>query len=169
MSKQEENIIVNENDEIIGYKNRNEIVSNDIYRATGLWIENSAGEVLLAQRSFLKKNEPGKWGPAVSGTVEKGETYESNIVKEAFEEIGLTGYKFRKAEKMRIFGKHNYFAQWFFVKLDREIEDFVLEKGAFEQIKWFGRVELKSALEATPENFVAGLKMKMKSLKDFIR
>ena len=168
MSKEEQSIIVDENDEIIGHKNRSEIVSGDIYRATGLWIENSAGEVLLGQRSLAKKNEPGKWGPAVSGTVEKGETYESNIAKEAQEEIGLIGCEFQKVEKMRISEKRNYFAQWFFVKVDRKIEEFVLEDGAFEQIKWFKSKELKSALEAAPENFVPGLKTKMKLLQDFL-
>ena len=35
---------------------------------------------------------PEVWGPAVSGTNEEGETYDSNIIKEAQEEIGLTGY-----------------------------------------------------------------------------
>ncbi len=168
MSKEEQSIIVDESDEIIGHKNRSEIVSSDIYRATGLWIENSAGEVLLAQRALSKKNEPGKWGPAVSGTVEKGETYESNIAKEAQEEIGLTGCEFQKAEKMRISEKRNYFVQWFYARVDRKTEDFLLEEGAFEQIKWFKSAELKSALEAAPENFVPSLRTKMKLLQDFL-
>jgi len=168
MSKEEQSIIVDENDEIIGYKNRNEIVSSDIYRVTGLWIENSVGEVLLAQRAFSKKNDPGKWGPAVSGTVEKGETYDSNIVKEAREEIGLIDCEFQKVEKLRVFGEHNYFVQWFYARVGRKIEEFLLEEGAFEQIKWFKSQELRDALEAMPENFVPGLKTKMKLLQNFL-
>jgi len=81
--------IVKNNDEIIKYKKRSEILENDIYRVSSLWITNSSGEVLLAKRAKIKKNHPGVWGPAVSGTVEKDETYYENILKETNEEIGL--------------------------------------------------------------------------------
>ena len=79
--------IVNLDDEIIGYKPRSEITSQDVYRVSALWIENSKGEILLAQRGFMKRNNPGKWGPAVAGTIDKGESYEENMYKEAEEEL----------------------------------------------------------------------------------
>ena len=85
--------IVNEQEEIIGYKERDDRNDKDIIRITGLWVTNKERNILLARRSFNKKHHPGVWGPAVSGTVEEGETYESNIIKEAEEEIGLTGFK----------------------------------------------------------------------------
>lgn len=50
--------IVNLDDEIIGYKERSKITSQDIYRVSALWIENSKGEILLAQRGFMKRNNP---------------------------------------------------------------------------------------------------------------
>jgi isopentenyldiphosphate isomerase len=50
--------IVNLDDEIIGYKERSEITLQDIYRVSALWIENSKGEILLAQRGFMKKHNP---------------------------------------------------------------------------------------------------------------
>ncbi len=40
--KAEKNIIVNEKDEVIGYKLRSEIQSEDIYRVSCLWITNTA-------------------------------------------------------------------------------------------------------------------------------
>jgi len=48
-------IIVNKNDKIIGYKERGTLKSSDIYRVSSLWIQNSQGKILLAQRSFNKK------------------------------------------------------------------------------------------------------------------
>jgi len=48
-------IIVNKNDEIIGYKSRNNRSPEDIIRIAGIWIENENGEVLIAQRSINKK------------------------------------------------------------------------------------------------------------------
>ena len=51
--------LVNEQDEIIGYKERAEIKTEDIYRVSALRITNSQGEILVAQRAFTKKNNPG--------------------------------------------------------------------------------------------------------------
>ena len=79
--------VVNEQDEIIGYKERAEIQKDDIYRIVSLRITNPQGQILIAQRAFTKKHAPGKRSPAVAGTVEKGETYEQNIRKEAKEEL----------------------------------------------------------------------------------
>lgn len=82
-------IIVNEQDEEIGVKHRHDITSDDIYRVSALWIENSHGDVLMSQRGFMKRNNPGKWSAAVAGTIDEGESYSENIYKEAEEEIGL--------------------------------------------------------------------------------
>ncbi len=84
-------IVVDENDKEIGVKERSKITHDDIYRVSGLWLTNSKGEILLAQRSFNKPrdNDPGKWGPAVAGTVDEDETYKENIQKEIKEELGL--------------------------------------------------------------------------------
>ena len=81
--------VVNQQDEIIGYKEKSLITTDDIYRVSALWITDTTGRILLAKRAFTKSRHPGLWGPAVAGTVEEGETYESNIIKEAEEEIGL--------------------------------------------------------------------------------
>jgi isopentenyldiphosphate isomerase len=62
-------IIVDENEKVIGAKERDQILPTDIQQITGLWLTNSKGEVLLAQRQITKKNDPGKWGPAAAGTV----------------------------------------------------------------------------------------------------
>lgn len=101
--------IVNESDEVIAYKERESIAVEDIYRVSALWVKNSKGESLLAQRAFTKKHSPGKWEPAVAGTVEEGEDYDSNIIKEIEEELGLKDIKIFKAKKIRRTGLHNFF------------------------------------------------------------
>jgi len=94
--------IVDDQDNLIGAKPRNEIdFKNDYYRISGLWLTNSKGQILIAQRLLTKDKDPGKWGPAAAGTLEVGETYESNAYKEADEEIGLTGVKFTQGPKMK--------------------------------------------------------------------
>jgi len=85
-------IIVDKNDRVIGAKESQDIdFLNEIYRVSALWLWNSSGEVLVAQRKKSKGNDAGKWGPSVAGTVEEGESYEQNIVKEVEEEIGVRG------------------------------------------------------------------------------
>lgn len=151
-------IIVNENDEIIGYKNRDEITLNDLFRVSALWVENSSGDVLLAKRSMTKKNHPGKWDPAVAGTVEKGETYESNIIKEAKEEIGLYLGEFKKFKKFRHRGEYNYFIQWFLAVSDKTIDEFKIQKDEVDEIKWFSKQELLAELKNNPSMFLTSIK-----------
>ncbi len=138
--------IVNEQDEIIGHKERSERDPGDISRATGLWVTDKDGNILLAQRSLKKKNGPGMWGPAVAGTVEEGETYESNMIKEAKEEIGLQGIRFKLGPKIRRSGTHEYFAQWFTVVVDRNYP-FVKQDEEVEALKWFSVDELDAFLK----------------------
>lgn len=151
-------IIVNEKDEIIGLKERGTLEQEDIYRVSGLWIENSKGEILLAKRALTKKQNPGKWGPAVAGTFEEGETYESNIIKEAEEEIGLMGADFKKGPKLRVSAKHNYFAQWFLLNIDRTADEFKIKEDEVMELKWVSKDELFQWLDDKSEEFVEGLK-----------
>lgn len=159
----EQTIIVNDNDEIIGYKDRDLINKNDIIRISALWITNSNGEILLAQRSFNKKHYPGVWGPAVAGTNEKGETYEDNIIKEAEEEIGLKKFKFKKIHKTK--NKENNFVQWFKLKLDREIKDFKIQKEEVEQVKWFKKDVLRKEIEKNPNKFTSSVLKNLNKIK----
>ena len=45
--------IVDENDQVISHKVRSEVdYQNDIYRVAALWVTNSQGQVLIAQRPW---------------------------------------------------------------------------------------------------------------------
>lgn len=140
-------IIVNDKDEIMGHKPIQDLTPKDIYRVSGLWIENSKGEILLARRAFTKKKDPGMWGPAVAGTVEQGESYEQNIIKEAEEELGLKNIKPKKGPKKRVKSPHNHFTQWFMLKIDKPINKFKTQKEEVEEVKWFSKSELKELIK----------------------
>lgn len=151
-------IIVNDRDEVIGLKDRGTLEPNDIYRVSALWVKNSKGDILLAQRSYNKNHDPGKWGPAVAGTNDEGETYESNIIKEAEEEIGLKDCHFEKSFYRMNQREYTYFVQWFFVVVDKDIKDFTIQKEEVEKIKWFSKEELQKELEVSPDNFLKSVK-----------
>ncbi len=152
-------IIVDSNDHIIGYKERKDIRKEEIYRVSALWITNSKGEILLAQRHHSKSHHPGLWATAVAGTVEEGETYESNIIKEAGEEIGLFNIQPTLGPKVEITGEYHHFTQWFFLEIDRNVSEFILEENQVEAIQWFSPEDLKHELLETPEKFIPSMPM----------
>lgn len=155
-------IIVDERDNPVGVSDRTSLQPTDIYRVAALWITNSKSEILLAQRALDKENDPGKWGPAVAGTLEDGETYLSNIIKEAQEEIGLENVEPTIGEKKfrKHVGRASYFVQWYSLKIDKDIFEFKLNHEV-PAIKWFSKEELKNLLQEYPVMFLNSIKEKI--------
>ncbi|HNW71777.1 MAG TPA: NUDIX domain-containing protein [Candidatus Paceibacterota bacterium] len=155
--------VVNENDEVIEIKDRKDVDKSPelIYRVSYLWVTDTNGRILLAQRAFNKNHNPGKWGPAVAGTVEEGETYESNIIKETEEEIGIKDVKLKIGQKERRKTNYNYFAQEFLLELPAGFNDFKIQEVEVAQIKWFTKEELKKELQEHPDNFLSLIKNKI--------
>jgi isopentenyldiphosphate isomerase len=150
--------IVDKDDNLIGYKPRDQVdYENDIYRVAALWLTDTKGRVLIAQRKHTKDKDPGKWGPAVAGTVDQGETYKDNIYKEAEEEIGLVGVKFVKGPKTRVYTPRNYFAQWYIALVDRPIEEFIPQEEEVENLAWVDQKDLEADLNANPEKYIANM------------
>lgn len=151
-------IIVDENDNVIGFKDRDEVKREDIYRVSALWITNSQGDNLLARRALTKAHYPGKWASAVTGTVEEGEDYESNIIKEAEEEIGLKNIAPKLGPNIRVYGEYNHFTQWYTLELDRPANEFIINKDEVDEVKWFSNEEIKQDLLINPDKFVKTMK-----------
>lgn len=150
--------IVDDHDKLIGIKERKEVdYKNDIYRVSALWLTNSKGQTLLAKRAAVKDKDPGKWGPAVAGTIDEGETYDDNIYKEAMEEIGLEGADFTKGLKIRITQPRNYFCQWYFVTLDREADTFVMQEDEVDELEWVDIEQMKWDLRTNPDKYVPAM------------
>lgn len=160
MSNETKQIIVDANDKEIGLKSRGEMTREDFYRVSALWLTNTKGEILLAQRAHTKINHPGLWGPAVAGTLDEGETYLSNIIKETEEEIGLvlSEKDFILGPKTDTFGSaHQYFTQWFFAEIEENTK-LVFDPLEVETIKWFSYDLLKKDLEINPEKYLKSMK-----------
>ena len=151
--------IVDEKDEVIGHKLKDEFEpENDIYRVSALWLRNSQGQVLMAQRDKHKKNGGELWGPAVAGTLEYDETYEQNIVKEMREEIGLSELSVKEGRK-RLFHDNGrrYFCTYFYGVCDWPEEKFVLERHAVAAVKWVDESWLLNDTRNNPQNYVQGM------------
>lgn len=151
-------VVVNKNDKIISYKDRGTLEKKDIYRVSALWVTNSRGEILLARRHHTKFHHPRKWGPAVAGTVDEGETYEDNIIKEAEEELGIKSVKPTTGPKTKTDNEFHHFTQWYTLNIDKDINEFKIQEDEVEEIKWFLPEKLKKQLEEHPEEFLPTMK-----------
>ncbi len=152
--------IVDEADNVLTYKHWSEVnYDNDIYRVATLWIENSNSEVLIAQRKWTKTKDPGKWGPAAAGTVEQGETYETNIYKEAEEEIGLTGLPFEFVAKYKVENPRKYYNSLYKATVDWPIENFVIQEDEVEQITWMPKNEFLEDYSNNPDKYIPSMKL----------
>jgi isopentenyldiphosphate isomerase len=160
-------VTVNENDEVIGSVKRSEKYSlgNGVYfRMTALWVQNDKGQVLLAKRTMTKDSNPGKWGWSVSGTVDAGETYESNIYKEAEEEIGLTGFKFTE-----LFGVKGYkgLGRVFGVRCNWPIEKFTKQDEEVDALEWVDSDKLAEDVVSNPDKYINGFAKSVSALKRY--
>lgn len=149
--------IVDENDELIEYRESDDRDFDSIYRVSSLWVTDTNGQILLARRALHKKHDPGKWGPAVAGTVEEGETYEENIVKEAGEELGLKNIKPILGPKKLRKATWSYFVQEFELTLPAGFNDFEIQQTEVAEVKWFTEEELRKKLRESPDNFFQGV------------
>ncbi len=149
--------IVNEQDEVIGSKERDEIASEDIYRVSALYVEDKDGNILMAKRATTKKHNPGAWQNAVAGTVEEGESYGRNIIKEAAEEIGIEFDHLLVAHKEFRDGEHKFFCQWYFAIIDQTGDALKRQESEVEELKWFTPEEFKAEFKRARENFTGDL------------
>lgn len=157
--------IVNIQDEIIGYKERDETTLNDIRSIVGLNVFNEEKEILIAKRQSNKKIDPNCWGPSVAGTVDQGYDYDTTVIKEAEEEIGLKNIK-------PIFYKKYYYETYnakrftsvYYVVVNKDT-NFKIQEDEVSEIKWISLAELEEWFDKKPEDFIPSFVNTIKNIK----
>lgn len=158
--------IVDENDNLICYKDANERdPKTEITRTSALWLINELGEVLVAKRSNSKRYHPGLWGSSVTGTNEEGETYESNIMKEAREELGYNLEKIITGYKELISAERSFFVQHFFAIIPKNT-NFTLQESEVEEVRWIMLGDLENWVHKFPDEFNPHFKHSIKAIKN---
>lgn len=153
--------IVDEHDQVVGYKLRSELLPSDRIRIIAIWAENSKGEVLIAKRAQTRHIDPGCWGPAVAGGVEKDQTYEETAARELFEELGLGGVTLNKLQKVSYTNSRGRarVCQWYKLDWNGQVSELALQTEEVDAAKWIKIDQLKAEVLNHPEQFVASAAM----------
>lgn len=169
--------VYDEDNNCLGYSlDRKEIHEKKLWhRHVSAWIMNKEGKVLLQQRSFTKKKNPGKWAKT-GGHVDANETCKQAIKREIYEEIGLeindneiNNYEIFKSNN----NKENYYSYGYIFMTDLKENEFKLQKEEVNAVKYFEIEELEEARKENNTDFTfcnwdeEGFKKQMAILKEY--
>ena len=150
--------VVDDNDIVLAEVPRNELTPNMRWRNTGVYIFNDKGEVLLARRHPSKKVHPNVWGPSAAGTVEVGETYEQNIIKEISEELGITVSQLENCGNHLInHGTAKRFTGMFKATWSGDLDEITLEQDEVSEVRWMPLKDVITDIKKNPQNYVPGI------------
>jgi len=147
--------VVNDRDEVIGQAARKEVHSQRLmHRSIHALAFGRDGRVFLQKRSMLKDSSPGKWDASCSGHVDSGEHYDSAVVRELEEEIGLVVAPEHELEPLFKL-QPSMDTGWEFVWVYRLNTEgpFVLHPAEIERGDWFTVEEVTRGMAERPKEF----------------
>ena len=119
---------------------------------------NGRGQLLLQQRQKDKEGYPNLWDVSAAGSALAGENSAAAASRELREELGVTAapadlhecglrrFRFEAEFHGKPF-KDNQVSKVFCLWLDREAEDFAVQKSEIDYVKWFDLDEAVAAVE----------------------
>ena len=148
----EQFIVVNEKDEIIGYKSRYECHHNKslIHRAVDVILFNKNGQIIMQKRSSQKDLFPGYYCATATGHVSKGESYTEAAYRELNEEMGVIGITLEQKTTFIVYDeKETEMITLFTGTYDGQ---FNFSKDEVESIYTFSTDEIKNISPITPSS-----------------
>ena len=120
-----------------------------------LWLANEKGELLLARRADHKAQDPGLWGPSVTGKLEVGENFEEAVMREAKEELTLdpnsyTPHFLFRTEFNNPDGELRKFKVFIATIPNKVVKTIKFDTNEVAEIKWSTVKELKELLHSRP-------------------
>ena len=162
-------ILVNENDEVVGYLDKASchVGEGKLHRAFSIFIFNSRGQLLLQQRSDQKWLWPMFWSNSCCSHPRKGETMEEAIHRRLQEELGFDVplsylYKFQYHATFEGRGSENELCYVYIGHYDGEVAVNPNEIAAW---RWVSPEELESEMTAHPERFTPWFKMEWERIR----
>lgn len=108
-------------------------------------IFNSKGEMLIQQRQSTKKHWPSLWDISCGGCSIAGETSKESAHRELLEELGID-YDFSDVRPHYTINFERGFDDVYFLELDIDVKDLVLQEDEVIQAKWATVEEIKTLI-----------------------
>lgn len=141
--QEEQFIVVNEKDEIVGYKSRFECHHDKslIHRSTDVVLFNQEGKIALQKRSSSKDLYPGYYAVTASGHVSKGEGWEAAAYRELKEEMGVEGVHLEEKGTFIVHNENETEMTMLFV--GNYNGSFIYPSDEVESVHYFSKEEIK--------------------------
>ena len=169
LNKQEEVVLVNEQNEVLGYHEKLEAHQQGIlHRAISVNIFNSKGEMLIQQRGHNKYHWAGIWSNTCCSHPRKGETFQQAAERRLFEELGFRTplteafhFIYKAYDQPSNLTEHEYDT----VFTGTYNEPFEFNKDEIAAIQWIQPAELEREIELHPEKYSFWFKIILDELK----
>ena len=148
--------LVDENDQIIGLVDREEVYEKDIHnvRVIGIFIVDEEGKILVQKRSGNRYYCPNGFDFSVAGHVHSGESYEEAAHRETREELGIDIpelHEFLYCKYPNDFGLA-FFSKYYIAKCpDKNL--LVIDTNETSAIEFLSIDEIRQRLSQYPELF----------------
>lgn len=140
--------LVDNNGNIVGCASRAECHSplKLLHPVVHLHVLNKEGKILLQKRSMSKSIQPGKWDTAVGGHVDYGEDINSALMRESFEELGLSDFTPVQLDRY-VFESpvEREMINSFGVVCNLEADSFHFGKDEIDEVRYFSFDEIESS------------------------
>lgn len=161
---------VDESDEVIGAGTKQDVWTKGIrHRIVRIFVLNSHGDVLLAQRGHTLESLPGRWNESAAGHVDEGEDYQTAAERETGEELGIAHARveevgrFKSDETDEPDKQKKRWTAVYVVRYDGELLPSTREVAA---TKWMSPKEAMEWMEREPSLFTEGCILAFKMLAD---
>jgi isopentenyl-diphosphate delta-isomerase len=155
--------VVNKDDKIIGFENKEKCHSNNgiLHRAVTIFIFDKNNQLFITKRSKFKKLWPQFWETSCSTHLHPGETYEQAGKRRLARELGFSC-------KLKILLKFSYKAQYKNIGSENEICPLLIgryddkitpNRKEIADYKWVTVNKLKNEIDRNPEEFTPWLKI----------
>ena len=147
--------VFDENNNSLNYSlSRTKIHEENLWHHhVSVWIMNEKGEILLQQRSFNKKKNPGMYSKT-GGHVDAGEKPLDAAKREVFEEVGLKADNIKELELFKSKNPNeHYYTYGYIVFTNLKENEFVIQREEVEQVKYYKIEEIEEQVNNNNQLF----------------
>lgn len=162
-------ILVDEDDNILGYKDKLESHRGDgvLHRAFSVFIFNDAGDVLMQKRHPDKMLWGNFWSNSCCSHPRQGESYEIATQRRIKEELGITTplvflYQFQYQAKFKNIGSENELCS---VYVGRSNDPITVNPTEIADWKFIPPEELDADVDANPDQYTPWFKMEWQQIR----